>query len=223
MVTHVKPGAADPLSARHEQLLDAADRVVQRDGPAASMSSIASEAGITKPILYRKFGDKGGLYRALAERHTATLLASLSRALNVPGTRLDRTRATIDTYLELVEGHPEIYRFLLHGEAAEHPHVRGEVAFFLRRFGDVLARGISHETGLAPDDPTAVSWAHGIVGMVQGAGDWWLGTRGFPGALTRAELVTRLTDLLGGAFADPARYTVPPTHSSRPDPLESSS
>ena len=33
------------------------------------MNVIAAEAGITKPILYRHFGDKGGLYRALAERH----------------------------------------------------------------------------------------------------------------------------------------------------------
>ena len=54
--------------ARRESLLAAADLVVQRDGPSASMSAIAAEAGITKPILYRHFGDKSGLYAALAER-----------------------------------------------------------------------------------------------------------------------------------------------------------
>lgn len=44
---------------RRRELLEAADRVVLRDGPQASMNAIAAEAGITKPILYRHFGDKG--------------------------------------------------------------------------------------------------------------------------------------------------------------------
>ncbi|MBC7679270.1 MAG: TetR/AcrR family transcriptional regulator, partial [Pseudorhodobacter sp.] len=64
--------------ARREALLAAADAVVQRDGASASMASIAAEAGITKPILYRHFGDKGGLYAALTERHTDRLLEALT-------------------------------------------------------------------------------------------------------------------------------------------------
>jgi len=55
---------------RRRELLEAADRVVLRDGPQASMNAIAAEAGITKPILYRHFGDKNGLYAALAARLT---------------------------------------------------------------------------------------------------------------------------------------------------------
>lgn len=45
---------------RRRELLEAAERIVLRDGPDASMNAIAAEAGITKPILYRHFGDKGG-------------------------------------------------------------------------------------------------------------------------------------------------------------------
>lgn len=48
---------------RRRELLEAADRVVLRDGPQASMNAIAAEAGITKPILYRHFGDKGDFTR----------------------------------------------------------------------------------------------------------------------------------------------------------------
>lgn len=47
------------------ELLDAADQVIRRDGPSVSMEVIAAD---TKPILYRHFGDKGGLYTALAVR-----------------------------------------------------------------------------------------------------------------------------------------------------------
>src|SRR3954468_24459288 len=88
---------------KRAELLDAADRVVQRDGSAASMNVIAAEAGITKPILYRHFGDKGGLYRALADRHIEQLLARLRSALTTRGGLRARTRATVEAYLASVE------------------------------------------------------------------------------------------------------------------------
>jgi AcrR family transcriptional regulator len=51
---------------RREALLNAALAVITRDGPAASMDAMAAEAGITKPILYRHFGDRDGLIAAVA-------------------------------------------------------------------------------------------------------------------------------------------------------------
>src|SRR6476646_7866617 len=96
--------------ARSDQLLEAADRVVRRDGSAATMNLIAAEAGITKPILYRHFGDKGGLYRALATRHTDALLASLRASLDAPADRRRRVEATLDTYLASIEAMPQVYR-----------------------------------------------------------------------------------------------------------------
>ncbi len=98
---------------RRRELLEAADRVVLRDGPGASMNAIAAEAGITKPILYRHFGDKGGLYAALAKRHTDALLGALRAALDARGAR-ERVEATLDTYLAAIEAHPQVYRFLMH-------------------------------------------------------------------------------------------------------------
>ncbi|MFD0634420.1 TetR family transcriptional regulator [Catenulispora yoronensis] len=179
-------------------MLDAAERVVLRDGPAASMNAIAAEAGITKPILYRHFGDKAGLYVALADRHIETLLARLREALTRPGTRRRRTEAAIDAWLGLVEGNPALYRFLVHRAQAEEPQVRDRVARFQRRLGDALAAGIAAELGLPePQWPRAQAWAHGIVGMVQAASDWWLDEQPFD----RAALTLHLADLLDGAYA----------------------
>lgn len=103
---------------RRRELLEAADRVVLRDGPQASMNAIAAEAGITKPILYRHFGDKGGLYAALAKRHTDALLASLRAALDAPVDRRERVESTLDTYLAAIEARPQVYRFLMHRRRA---------------------------------------------------------------------------------------------------------
>jgi AcrR family transcriptional regulator len=182
---------------RRASLLEAADRVVQRDGPEASMNVIAAEAGITKPILYRHFGDKGGLYRALAARHIEDLLGRLRAALVTRGGLETRTRATIDAYLASIEDRPQVYRFLVQRAAVEEPGVRGEVEGFVRRFGDELATGIRSEPALGEVDPLRASvWAHGIAGMVQAAGDWWLDHLDVP----RATVVDELTELLVSGF-----------------------
>jgi AcrR family transcriptional regulator len=184
--------AAPDRSARREELLDAADRIVRRDGPAASMAAIAAEAGITKPILYRHFGDKSGLYAALADRYTARLMAELQAALAGADTGAERTARTIDAYLAAIEAEPQAYRFLV--RSAEAAEEGSQVRSFTRRVSAVLTGWIGDELGLPPQDVRVQTRAHGVVGMVQAAGDWWLDTRPCP----RAELVAALVDVLTG-------------------------
>lgn len=182
-----------------EGLLLAADAVVQREGAAASMAAMAAEAGVTKPILYRHFGDKAGLYAALAARHTETLLDALTSALAATATPRERVQRTVDVYLAALEADPQVYRFLVQSEEAA--PVRGQVRGFLRQLQDQLARGIRHELGLLAGDARPAVWAAAIVGMVQSAGDWWLEARaGDPAAPTREELSRQLADLLWGAY-----------------------
>jgi len=185
--------------ARREVLLAAADAVVRREGAAATMAAIAAEAGITKPILYRHFGDKGGLYAALAERHTDRLLDALVDSLTAGGTARERVERTIGTYLAVIEAEPEVYRFLVQSEEAV--EAREPVRGFVRRLQDLLAAGIAHELRLPEGDPRAAVWAVAIVGMVQAAGERWLET----GEGTRGDLARELTDLLWGAYAEHAR------------------
>ncbi|RSS83119.1 TetR family transcriptional regulator [Streptomyces sp. WAC06614] len=185
---------------RRRELLEAADRVVLRDGPKASMNAIAAEAGITKPILYRHFGDKAGLYQALAVRHTDALLESLRAALDAPAERRKRVEATLDTYLAAIEARPQVYRFLMHPAEDSHTAERGfdvglHSAPLLRRLGEELAKVIAERVDLGPGgDELARVWGHGIVGMMHAAGDWWLGER----PCARTALVGGLTDLLWG-------------------------
>ena len=184
--------------SKRDELLDAADRVVQREGSAASMNLIAAEAGITKPILYRHFGDKVGLYRALADRHIDELLERLRTALATRGGLQARTRATVEAYLASVQEQPQVYRFLVERAAVEEPDVRGQVQGFVRRFGEELASGIASEPQLQGLDRTrALVWAHAIAGMVQATGDWWLDNPEVP----RDVVVDQLTAMLWEGFA----------------------
>ncbi|MGC5534107.1 TetR family transcriptional regulator [Streptomyces sp. SR-10] len=192
---------------RRRELLEAADRVVLRDGPQASMNAIAAEAGITKPILYRHFGDKGGLYRALAKRHTDALLSALRAALDAPADRRERVESTLDTYLAAIEARPQVYRFLMHpSDTADAPpspeqgfDVGRHSAPLLRRLGEELGQVIAERVDLGPDsEQMARIWGHGIVGMMHAAGDWWLGDR----PCSRERLVSSLADLLWGRLAE---------------------
>ncbi|MDX3095372.1 TetR family transcriptional regulator [Streptomyces sp. ME01-24h] len=194
---------ASAVKERRRELLEAADRVVLRDGPEASMNAIAAEAGITKPILYRHFGDKSGLYRALAKRHTDALLAGLRAALDAPNERRDRVAATLDAYLAAIEARPQVYRFLMHPAENAPDADRGfdigrHSAPVLRRMGEELADVIAERLDLGPEGQVAARvWGHGIVGMMHAAGDWWLGER----AVARDVLVRHLADLLWGRLA----------------------
>jgi AcrR family transcriptional regulator len=196
---------ARPEQGRREDLLAAADRVVRRSGSASTMNGIAAEAGITKPILYRHFGDKGGLYRAFAERHIDRLLDRLRAALGTHGGLRARTAATVDAYLSTIEEEPQVYRFLVQRAAVEVAGVRGQVEGFVRRFGDELAAGMRTERELAAavGEQRAYVWAHAIAGMVQATGDWWLDHQEIPREQVATELVALLWDGFAGAGRTP--------------------
>lgn len=61
--------------ARH-QILAAAERVITRYGlPKTTMDDIGKEAGVSRPTVYRYFGDRDALLGALIERRSRMLFA----------------------------------------------------------------------------------------------------------------------------------------------------
>ncbi|MFD0534527.1 TetR family transcriptional regulator [Actinomadura luteofluorescens] len=194
---------------RRRALLEAADRVIQREGPEASMAAIAAEAGISKPILYRHFGDKSGLYQALAERHTRKLIEGIRDEFSRGDPIRDRTRSTIDTYLATISKNLNLYRFLMHRASAEDTATHSAMSTMIRDVSRELAEVMIAEGEMA-DRTRAYVWGHAIVGMVQTAGDWWLD---HADDVPREAVVDGLVDLvLGGlpAAASEARGPRPP-------------
>jgi len=183
------------LDAQRRELLAAADRVIRRRGPDASMDEIAAEAGITKPILYRHFGDKGGLYAALAERYMKGFYREVEQVLPVAHPRR-RIAVGVDTFLRAVEREPEIFRFLrcMTTEQREASDAAGAV---VRSHAARIARVTRHDLErLGLDVDAADPWAHGIVGMMQFIAAWWLETR----SVSRERLVDQVTTLLWEGF-----------------------
>ena len=95
----------DRREARRTQLLDDAIEAIRELGPGATMEQLARRGGVTKPILYRHFGDRDGLIGAIAERFSARAarldpVRARSRATE-PRELLERT---VDAYLASSSG-----------------------------------------------------------------------------------------------------------------------
>lgn len=192
---------------RREQLLNAADRVIQRDGPNASMNAIAAEAGITKPILYRHFGDRSRLIQALTERHASGLMAAVRAALNEPLERRDRVEHVLDAYLAAIEARPQVYRLLTHPEQGGPTGPGHALAPTMKQIAEEITRAVQAQVDLGREGPLlSEAWGRAITGMVLAAGDWWLDQRPCP----RPRMVQALADLLWGRLAAAAALPLPP-------------
>ncbi|MEV0612251.1 TetR family transcriptional regulator [Nonomuraea sp. NPDC050404] len=190
---------------RRRALLDAADRVILAEGPGVSMAAIATAAGITKPVLYRHFGDKHGLYQALADRHVRTVIGQLRPAIAAAGAGLRaRAAAAIGVYLDLISANLNLYRFLFHRAGAEDSRVRSHMTSLVRSLGEELG-GVLVAERVVPDPVRAQVLGHAFVGMVQTTGDWWLDHQ----EVDRAQVVEGLVDVIAAALT---RTATPTTH-----------
>lgn len=189
---------AEAHARKRQRLLEAAIGVVRREGPAVSMGEIAHAAGVTKPIVYRVFGDKEGLTRAIADRFAEELATSLQRAIETAADDRGRVSGAIDAYLQFIEREPAILRFLINRSLEQIEETGIAMSGFVRRVGQLITEAIGEamrERGL--DSGRAEPWAYAIVGAVHMAGDWWLERRTVP----RERLVEYLTSLVWDGMA----------------------
>ena len=184
------PGSRRP-PGRRDELLAAALEVIRAEGPAASMDDMAARAGITKPVLYRYFGDRDGLIAALGERFSTVLAGRLGTALESRRTQSpeSRIRGAIDAYVRFIEEDPALYGFLTQHAAAD----SAALVAVVERVAGLVEQAIK-EAFLAAglDVRPAATWAHGIVGMVHLAGARWARRPDVP----RSRLVGDLTALV---------------------------
>ena len=106
-----------PAEVRREQLLDAALRLAVDEGiTALTMEAVARQAGVTKPVVYELFPQRGALYEALLDREEARALAQLSTVVP-PGLGTleagDLIGASIRSLVTAVHDNPEMWTVLL--------------------------------------------------------------------------------------------------------------
>jgi AcrR family transcriptional regulator len=94
------------------KVLEAAERLFSCRGVEnVSMDAIAAEAGVGKGTLFRRFGDRAGLARALLEEHTRTIQEVMIRGpapLGPGAPPQDRLKAMGRAQLRLLEDHADL-------------------------------------------------------------------------------------------------------------------
>jgi AcrR family transcriptional regulator len=183
--------------ARREELVTAAVEAVRRAGPDFAVDDVARQARVSKTVIYRYFSDKDELVDAVLDRISGTVL--LPRLLGeLAADRAedrDRLHAVIAAFVALIEEEPALYRF-----AYAHAGRSGRkdlVAATEREIAEALGVLVGERLADAgrPVVP-ALTWAYGVVGMVQLTAHWWSGTRSVPAA----DLVEQLTELAWGGL-----------------------
>ncbi|RZS44229.1 TetR family transcriptional regulator [Herbihabitans rhizosphaerae] len=177
--------------------MEAALRALDKHGPDLGMEHVAAEAGVTKPVLYRHFTDKADLFLALGHRGTEILFDRLIPALNNETAPLPRIRMAIDSFFSVIEEFPNLYRLLVRRSFAEKPVDADVVA----EDKELIAAGLTALLGdymraFDLDSGAAEPWSHGIVGLVQNVGEWWLERR----TMSREAVVEYLTQLIWAAI-----------------------
>jgi AcrR family transcriptional regulator len=191
------PAASTPPSprraARRAELLDAALRAIRRGGGRVAMEDIAAEAGISRPILYRHFGDATGLYAAVADRFHRELLSRLRAPVpeRTPGREL--LHRQIASYLAFIADDPEVYRFLVRQAPPDRPRAATHGSGFSRLVADSTAEFLV-AAGWKPD--VALAGADLFVGGLEAAASRWVEEPTVP----HDRLADQLTAVLWGGF-----------------------
>jgi AcrR family transcriptional regulator len=179
-----------PAAERRQLILRAAmNRFGATGYDATRLDDIAADAGVTKPIIYRHFGSKKGLYLAVLERHREdlpTFVADLPADADLE----ELARAILDGWLAYAYENRQRWRMLFrdHGGDGDVQRARAEVH---ERAREVLASFLAGHPGFAipPDEiePTAEVLSHGLAALVL----WWADHPDIP-RTTLVDVATRV-------------------------------
>ncbi len=178
------------LVVDREHVLDAAERVIRRDGAGSSLEAVAVEAGVTKPIVYDRVGGRADLADALAERLSDRMVLATRTAL--AGETLSQTGLTrfIEANLRTVADHRELFLYVTGGSTEQ--TALGRLSLAERSTTPLTKTLAVWRSGIQQDPGVAEAWAFGIVGMLQMVSQWWITQED----LSAAEVAGQISELL---------------------------
>src|SRR5215218_5228589 len=167
--------------ARREDLVAAAVEAVRLAGPDFAVDDVARSAGVSKTVIYRYFTDKDELVDAVLTRISDVILVPrlLGEIAREHADDRSKLRAVIAAFVALIEDEPELYRF-----AYAHTGRSGRadlVATTEHRIAEALGTVFANRLEAAGQPAAAaMTWAYGVVGMVQLTAHWWSLSRPVP-------------------------------------------
>jgi AcrR family transcriptional regulator len=152
-----------------EALLEAAERVLERDGLAGlTLRAVAREAGVSHAAPTHHFGDLTGLLSELAAIGFRKFNTAMAAACDAATTPLERAMARPKAYVAYAQAHPGMYGIMFRTERLDYSraslHEAAE-ASFTGLAGAIGAMRQEHITGdrLTLDQAAAIARAWSMV------------------------------------------------------------
>lgn len=192
-----KPPGRYHHGALKEALLEASERVLERDGvQGLTLRAAAREAGVSHAAPKNHFDDLAGLLSELAARGFDRMTAAMRTAAESAGTPADRMAALGRGYVAFARAHPGLFLLMFRGERLDmtRPALKQAAEASAAMLSEaVLARG-KDEGGSA----------HGVLGVRQAAGvvAAWSLVHGFSMLLLDGRLKGILAQLPEGGSPD---------------------
>lgn len=175
-----KGGSDEQPRERREAILEAAARIISRDGVRGlRVEEVASEAGVSPPLLYYHFASRSGLIRAALE-HASEHAPSIALRGSTPEGS-DGYQAVLNALLgELDDDRSVRDNAVVWGEvsasAVFEPALRDDVRRVSDEWAGAVAEGIrrGHEDGTIRPSAGAAETAEVLITLVDGLCTRWL-------------------------------------------------
>jgi TetR/AcrR family transcriptional regulator, transcriptional repressor for nem operon len=168
----MNPPRRQPPDVRREQILDAAQQVLVRRGPAAAtMAEVADAASLAKGTVYLYFASKAELLAGLRARYFERLTATLGDpAGGGPGAAAPvaaRIERLVAAFYDFALANHELHHVLFH-EAG--PGLHGTFARIHDAVAELVAAGVAGGELDVPDPALATDFVlHGVHGILVAA------------------------------------------------------
>jgi AcrR family transcriptional regulator len=155
--------------ALHAGLLEAAERVLERDGLSGlTLRAVAREAGVSHAAPTHHFGDLTGLVSELAAIGFRQFNVAMAEAGDSPGTTAEKAMARAKAYVAYAQAHPGMYGLMFRTERLDmkrpalHEAAHAAFAGLAGSVGAPRDEAIAAE-GLSLDQAAAIARAWSLV------------------------------------------------------------
>ena len=162
---------------RREQLIRVG-RVLfaERGFEGTTVEEIATNAQVSKPVVYEHFGGKEGLYAVIVDREQRTLLEGIRTAIDLAKGARRKVEAGTLALLDYIEANPDGFRIISRDSPTGSTGSTGTsfatiLSDVASQVEDILGDQF-HRRGL--HEEMAPMYAQMLVGMIAYTGQWWL-------------------------------------------------
>lgn len=165
-----RPRSGEPR-ATADTLLHTAEALIRRDGPGVTLEQVATEAGVTKPIVYHHVGNRDALGRALAERLVDRITAAVDAATAGATSPRDGLDRFLRAYLTTVWDDRHLFLYVSGGG---HDRIDETLRLADRAVTPMTEAFAAMRRDQGADEAVAATWAYAVVGMLHFAALAWI-------------------------------------------------